>query len=159
MFDFSVDRGKSKRHYIFHADLPEVGVQYGTFNTSLYNRTLCLETDDDNVLDFTLSKPHEVIPVLANSALLAPDNYTAWKNGFREVSKLVFWNNSRPTVETSYRIRKWLACNNEWLKKGANDGKEFVEDIKFDYDQLVQTYTWDFCREQFRKKYPEQPFY
>lgn len=159
MFDYTVDRGKSRRHYIFHADLPEVDLQYGTFNTSLYSKSLCLETDDENVLDFTLSKPHEVVPLIANKALLAPDSYTAWKNGFREVSKLVYWNKIKPTVETSYRIKKWLECENTWLSNGANDGKKFVEEINFNYNELLQTYTWDFCREYFKKKYPEQDFY
>jgi hypothetical protein len=159
LFDFTIDRAKSKRHYIFHADLLEVGVQYGTFNTSLYNKTLCLETNNDNVLDFTLSKPHEVVPVVANRAILAPDNYTAWKNGFREVSKLIYWNNLKPTIETSYRIKKWLNCKNEWLAKGAHDGKKYVEETNFEHSELLKTYTWDFCREKFKTLYPLQNFY
>ena len=159
LFDFTIDRAKSKRHYIFHADLPEIGIQYGTFNTSLYNKSLCLETDDDNVLDFTLSKSHEVVPVVANRAMLAPDNYTAWKNGFREVSKLIYWNSLKPTIETTYRIKKWLECKNEWLARGAYDGKKFIEQINFKYDELLKTYTWDFCREKFKTLYPQQNFY
>jgi len=159
MFDYTVDRGKSPRHYIFHADLPEVGLQYGTFNINLYSKRLCLETDDDNVLDFTLSKPHEVVSQLANTAMLAPDEYTAWKNGFREVSKLIYWNRKKPTVETTYRIRKWLECNHPWLSKGAIDGKKFVEEIDYNYDDLMSTYSWDFCRERFKSLYPQQDFY
>lgn len=159
MFDYTVDRGKSPRHYIFHADLPEVGLQYGTFNTSLYSKRLCLETDDDNVLDFTLSKPHEVVPQVANTAMLAPDEYTAWKNGFREVSKLIYWNSIKPTVETAFRIKKWLDCDHIWLSKGAHDGKKFVEEIDYDYNELMHTYSWDFCRERFKSLYPTETFY
>lgn len=158
MFDYKVDRCKSKRHYIFHSYLPELDCDYGTFNINLYNRTLCKQTDND-VLDFTLSKPHEVVNTIASVALLAPDSYTAWKNGFREVSKLVYWNNKTPTVETNFRIKKWLGCNNKWLKQGAEDGKKFTIDKAYDIDAIQQTYYWDFCRNYFKEKYPTETFY
>ena len=158
MFDYTVDRCKSKRHYIFHSYLPELDCDYGTFNINLYNRTLCLETNND-VLDFTLSKPHEVVNKIASVALLAPDNYTAWKNGFREVSKLIYWNHKTPTVETNFRIKKWLNCNNEWLKQGAVDGKQFTIDKKYNLEAIQQTYYWDFCRSYFKEKYPNETFY
>ena len=105
-FDYTIDRGKNKRHYIFHARLEELDLEYGTFNINLYNKTLCLRTDGD-ILDFTLSQKHEVVPIISNTAMLCPDNYTAWKNAFREVSKLIYWNKNKPTVETAYRIKKW----------------------------------------------------
>ena len=98
MFDYTVDRGLTKRHRIFHARLKELQLEYGTFNIDLYNKTLCLQTPDENILDFTLSQPHEVVPIVASEALLAPDNYTAWKNAFREVSKLVLWQNKMPML-------------------------------------------------------------
>ena len=90
-FDYTVDRGLSKRHRIFHARLNELDLEYGTFNIDLYSKSLCLATPDNNILDFTLSQPHEVVPIVASESLLAPDPYTAWKNAFREVSKLVLW--------------------------------------------------------------------
>jgi len=158
MFDYYIDRCKSKRHYIFHSYLPELDLDYGTFNINLYNKTLCLNTADD-VLDFTLSQPHEVVNQIASIALLAPDNYTAWKNGFREVSKLVYWNKNKPTVETSYRIKKWLDCENLWLQKGAKDGKQFTEESNFDIDKIQNTYYWDFCRDKFKTLYPNETSY
>ena len=84
---------------------------------------------------------------------------TAWKNGFREVSKLVYWNNKTPTVETNFRIKKWLGCNNKWLKQGAEDGKKFTIDKAYDIDAIQQTYYWDFCRNYFKEKYPTETFY
>lgn len=158
MFDYTVDRCKSKRHYIFHSYLPELEIDYGTFNISAFNKTLCLNTGDD-VLDFTLAQQHEVVTTVASVALLAPDNYTAWKNGFREVSKLVYWNKHTPTVETSYRIKKWLNCNNEWLKKGASDGEQFTKESNFNLDKIQKTYYWDFCRKTFNSKYPAETSY
>jgi len=159
MFDYTVDRGLSKRHRIFHARLNELDLEYGTFNIDLYSKSLCLDTPDDNILDFTLSQPHEVVPIVASESLLAPDNYTAWKNAFREVSKLVLWQNKKPTVETRHRLKKWLETDNEWLSKGSQDGKQFTEECEFDEDKILQTYTWDFCREKFKQLYPTETFY
>ena len=159
MFDYTVDRGLSKRHRIFHARLNELDLEYGTFNIDLYSRSLCMDTPDDNILDFTLSQPHEVVPVVASESLLAPDNYTAWKNAFREVSKLVLWQNKKPTVETRHRLKKWLETDNEWLAKGSQDGKLFTEECEYDEDKILQTYTWDFCREKFKSLYPTETVY
>ena len=159
MFDYTVDRGLSKRHRIFHAQLKELGLEYGTFNIDLYNKSLCLDTPDDNILDFTLSQPHEVVPVVASESLLAPDNYTAWKNAFREVSKLVLWQKQKPTVETKHRLKKWLDTDNKWLARGSLDGKQFTEESDFDEDIILQSYTWDFCREKFKSLYPTETFY
>lgn len=159
MFDYTVDRGLSKRHRIFHARLNELDLEYGTFNIDLYSRSLCMETPDDNILDFTLSQPHEVVPIVASESLLAPDNYTAWKNAFREVSKLALWQNKKPTVETGHRLKKWLETDNEWLAKGSQDGKQFTEECEYDEDKILQTYTWDFCREKFKSLYPTETVY
>jgi len=159
MFDYTVDRGLSKRHRIFHARLNELDLEYGTFNIDLYSRSLCMDTPDDNILDFTLSQPHEVVPVVASESLLAPDNYTAWKNAFREVSKLVLWQNKKPTVETRHRLKKWLETDNEWLAKGSQDGKQFTEECEYDESKILQTYTWDFCREKFKSLYPTETVY
>ena len=158
-FDYTVDRALSKRHRIFHAHLRELDIQYGTFNIDLYSKTLCLGTADDKILDFTLSQPHEVVPVVASETTLAPDNYTAWKNAFREVSKLALWQNKKPTVETRFRLNKWLQTDNEWLAKGSQDGKRFTEECEYDEDKILQTYTWDFCREKFKSLYPTETVY
>ena len=159
MFDYTVDRGVSKKHRIFHSYLKEVDLAYGTFNINLYNKSLCLDTPDNSILDFTLSQPHEVVSITASDSLLAPDNYTAWKNAFREVSKLVLWQKQKPTVETNYRLSKWLKVDNEWLAKGAIDGKKFTEDCNYEIDKILSTYTWDFCRDKFRSLYPNETFY
>ena len=159
LFDYTVDRGKNKRHYIFHSLLEELCLEYGTFNINLYHKELCLNTSEENILDFTLSSQHEIVSTIASKALLAPDKYTAWKNGFREVSKLVYWNKQKPTVENTFRISKWLNADNEWLRIGSQDGKKFVENIHFDYNELIKTYTWDFCRETFKSLYPNETLY
>ena len=159
MFDYTIDRGLSKRHYIFHAELKELQLEYGTFNIDLYSKSLCMLTPNEHILDFTLSQPHEVVPIVANEVLLSPDNYTAWKNAFREVSKLVLWQNTKPTIETRHRLKKWLGTNNEWLRKGSQDGKAFTEECGFDEKKIIRSYTWDFCREKFRSLYPKETSY
>lgn len=158
LFDYTVDRGKNKRHYIFNARLEELGLEYGTFNINLYNRTLCLGTDE-NILDFTLSQKHETVPIVSNVALLCPDNYTAWKNAFREVSKLIYWNKIKPTVETTFRIKKWMSVDQKWLSAGARDADNFINEIDFDDKKLLDTYSWDFCRSRFKQLYPTENFY
>ena len=125
----------------------------------IYNKSLCLDTANDNILDFTLSQPHEVIPIIASTSLLTPDNYTAWKNAFREVSKLILWNERKPTVETSYRLKKWMATEHKWLARGSKDAKDFVKECAYDEDKILQTYTWDFCRSKFKSLYPTETFY
>lgn len=157
-FDYTVDRGKNKRHYIFHTRLKELDLEYGTYNINLYNRSLCLETPND-VLDFTLYKKHEVVPIVSNESLVCPDSYTGWKNAFREVSKLIFWNRQKPTVENAYRIKKWKSTNIEWLARGAKDAEDFINEIDFSYEKLKQTYSWDFCRTRFKSLYPNETFY
>jgi hypothetical protein len=159
MFDFTIDRAKNKRHYIFHARLKEIELEYGTFNINLYSKTLTSNTPDDPGLDFTLYSQHEVIPIVSNTALLCPDNYTAWKNAFREVTKLIFWNHKRPTVETTFRIKKWLSTNNKWLAKGASDAKDFIESIEYSNELIKQTYTWEFVRNKFKTLYPAEQYY
>lgn len=94
MFDYTVDRGLSRKHRIFHARLNELDLEYGTFNINLYSRSLCIETPDDNILDFTLSQPHQVVGIVASESLLAPDPYTAWKNARSE--KYRNWSYGRP---------------------------------------------------------------
>ena len=159
MFDYTVDRGLSKRHYIFYAHLKELDLRYGTFNIDLYNKSLCTSTPDDNILDFTLSQPHEVVPVVANEVLLSPDPYTAWKNAFREVSKLVLWQHKQPTVETRHRLKKWLETDDKWLARGSHDGKAFTEECGFEEHKIIESYTWEFCRERFKFLYPKETFY
>lgn len=159
LFDYTVDRALCKRHRIFHSYLKEVDLDYGTFNINLYNKSLCLKTSDDNILDFTLSQKHEVIPIIASDSLLAPDNYTAWKNAFREVSKLELWQEQKPTVENRFRLKRWLETKNKWLRKGAEDGKNFTIQSKYDEQTILQTYTWDFCRAKFKSLYPDETYY
>lgn len=159
MFDFTIDRAKNKRHYIFHARLKEIELEYGTFNINLYSKTLTSNTPNDPGLDFTLYSQHEVIPIVSNTALLCPDNYTAWKNAFREVTKLIFWNHKSPTVETTFRIKKWLSTNNKWLSRGASDAKDFIESIEYNDELIKQTYTWEFVRNKFKTLYPAEKYY
>jgi hypothetical protein len=72
---------------------------------------------------------------------------------------LVLWQKKKPTVETMHRIRKWLSTNNEWLAKGAHDGKKFTEECDYDEEKILQSYTWDFCRAKFKELYPTETFY
>jgi hypothetical protein len=52
-----------------------------------------------------------------------------------------------------------LNTDNKWLANGAMDGKQFTEESEYDEDKILQTYTWDFCREKFKSLYPTETFY
>ena len=67
MFDYTVDRGLSKRHRIFHSRLNELDLEYGTFNINLYSKSLCLTTQDNNILDFGLSIEEDSYKVFPKS--------------------------------------------------------------------------------------------
>jgi hypothetical protein len=96
-------------------------------------------------LDFTLSQPVQTVNILSAINTLDETPLLAWRTAFREVIKLKL---QKPTVESNYRLKKWLAIgkgkNAEWVNKGALDGVEFVEqgnDPYLSYDfELIKKY-------------------
>ena len=54
---------------------------------------------------------------------------------------------------------KVLAMDPSQMLSRAEDAEQFLKQINFNYDQLQQTYSWDFCRKKFKSLYPEETFY
>jgi len=52
-----------------------------------------------------------------------------------------------------------LATDNTWLKRGAQDAKNFVEDSNFNTAEIEKTYSWNFTKETFSRLYPEEQSY
>ena len=146
-FDWSwqPDRLQQPKHYIFHANNLVNGLVYGHMATVAYNKKLVLDTTGQG-LDFTLDKPHEVVPVLSGIAYYCEDAWTCWRSAFREVLKL---RASLPNIENEYRLKVWLQeykgnfKNGHWSNKGAQDAIEFYDSVNGNPTELMKSYEWD----------------
>jgi len=140
------DRMQQPKHYIFHAQNPVNGLEYGHQGMIAYNKKLVLENLGTG-LDFTLDQAHEVIPVLSGIAYYNKDKWTTWRTAFREVLKL---RASLPDVESEYRLNRWLnfdnadqhVVNEEWSRWGAEDAVEYYEAVKGNPAELKKSYEW-----------------
>ena len=152
-FDFQPDRMKNPCHYIFHCKNPVNGLQYGHGAVLLYNKELVMKTTNPG-LDFTLSQAHEVVPILSAINHFNETPWLAWRTAYREVLKLL---QAEPTVEGKFRLKKWLTIgegeNADWVHKGAMDAKNFYEEYKNNYDQLMLSYNFDWLRKTYEQKY------
>jgi len=144
------DYWQEPKHYIFHARNPVNGLVYGHQAMIAYNKRLVLETIDSG-LDFTLSKAHEVIPILSGTAHYNQDPWTTWRTAFREVLKLRHFQSIDATVETEYRLNTWLTVAHgqyaEWSLKGARDAAEYFESVDGNYNQLMLSFEWSWLRQ------------
>jgi hypothetical protein len=143
-FSFQPDRMKNPCHYIFNAKNPVNELEYGHGAVLLYNKKLVLGTLQSGI-DFTLSQPHDTIPILSAVNHFNETPLMAWRTTFREVVKL---NMLKPTIESRYRLKKWcelgIGKNADWVYKGAQDAKEFFKKNKHNPSELFKTYeiTW-----------------
>jgi hypothetical protein len=152
-FDFQPDRMKNPCHYIFNSKNPVNGLEYGHGAVLLYNKDLVMKTTNPG-LDFTLSAPHEVVPILSAINHFNETPWLAWRTAFREVIKLL---QAKPTVEGSFRLKKWLALgegeNADWVSKGANDAKEFYDKNSDNHNQLMLSYDFEWLKKYYESKY------
>jgi len=152
-FDFQPDRMKNPCHYIFNSKNPVNGLEYGHGAVLLYNKDLVMKTTNPG-LDFTLSAPHEVVPILSAINHFNETPWLAWRTAFREVIKLL---QAKPTVEGSFRLKKWLALgegeNADWVYKGSNDAKEFYDKNSDNHNQLMLSYDFEWLKKYYESKY------
>lgn len=157
-FDWSwqPDYFQEPKHYIFHARNPVNGLIYGHQAMIAYNKRLVLETMESG-LDFTLSKAHEVVPIISGTAHYDQDSWTTWRTAFREVIKLKHFSIEQPSVETDFRLKKWLTVGNgnfgEYSIRGANDAIEYYNSVNGNYDKLMLSYEWAWLRQYYDAKY------
>ena len=151
-FDFQPDRLKNPCHYIFNCKNPVNDLEYGHGSVLLYNKKLVLDTTDPG-LDFTLSAPHEHVPLLSAINHFNDTPWLAWRTAFREVVKLLDQCNNKPTVESKYRLKKWCELGNgknaEWVFCAANDAKEFMESK----DDIMKSYDFEWLKNYYEQKY------
>jgi hypothetical protein len=129
------------------------GLEYGHGAVLLYNKKLVMETINPG-LDFTLSKPHDHVPILSAINHFNQTPWLAWRTAFREVIKLC---QAKQTVEGQYRLKKWRQLgkgeNADWVYKGANDAKEYYEKNSDKQDELMLSYDFEWLKKYYESRY------
>jgi len=145
------------KHYIFHAHNPVNGLEYGHMAMVAYNKRLVLDTDLQG-LDFTLSQPHAVVPLLSGTAYYNADPLMTWRTAFREVIKLKDDVAKTDSVESNYRLDVWTndasGDNAEWSLRGAKDAVTYYDQVGGDHKELMRSFNWHWLKDYFDSIYP-----
>jgi len=149
-FKWQPDYWQGRKHWIFHSRNPLNGLEYGHQGLIVYNQRLVLDTTEIVGLDYTLSAPHGVVPVVSGVAHYNQSAWMTWRTAFREVVKLKHYQATQPSVETDYRLSIWLSVATgeygEWSIQGANDAVEYYEQVRGEYKFLLDTFDWEWLR-------------
>jgi hypothetical protein len=148
------DYWQEPKHYIFNARNPVNGLEYGHQGMIAYNKKLVLANNDPGI-DFTLSQPHESVPLLSGVAQFNQDPWTTWRTAFREVVKLKHFMTAQPTLETEHRLDTWLTVASgdysDWCLRGAQDAVNYYQEVDGDYDQLMLSFEWQWLQKRFNQ--------
>jgi hypothetical protein len=154
-YEWMPDYFQEPKHYIFNARNPVNGLEYGHQGIIAYNRRLVLENTTPGI-DFTLSQPHESVPILSGIAHYNQSEWMTWRTAFREVVKLKHFMATEPTVETEHRLRVWCDENYlkhaefaEWSVMGAKDAVAYYDEVGGDYERLKLSFEWAWLTERF----------
>ena len=150
------DYWQQPKHYIFNARNPVNGLEYGHMGMIAYNKNLVLANNSPGI-DFTLSQPHESVPILSGTAHFNQDPWTTWRTAFREVLKLRLFMATQPTVETEHRLATWLSTAvgnySDYCLAGARDAVEYYESVGGDAVKLQLSFDWRWLRARYDAKY------
>jgi hypothetical protein len=153
-YDWMPDYWQEPKHYIFNARNPVNGLEYGHMGVIAYNKNLVLANNNPGI-DFTLSQPHESVPILSAIAHYNQDPWTTWRTAFREVLKLRLFMDQQPTLETEYRLKAWFkhtdAKFGEWSVRGAQDAQDYYDLVSGNYNDLMKSFEWDWLRNHFNR--------
>jgi len=157
-FDFVPDYFQQPKHYIFYSENRVNKLVYGEMAVIMYNCDLVLDNQDKEFgLDYTMSFPHEVVPIISTYGNFDTSPYQTWRTAFREVGKLYDIQARTPSVDTEYRIRIWETRAEgpfaDWCLKGAQDGRDFYLKYKDNFDYRKNTFNWEWLREYFAQRY------
>ena len=146
------DYFQEPKHYIFNSHNPVNGLEYGHQGIIAYNKRLVLENNEPGI-DFTLSQPHESVPILSGIAHFDQDSWMTWRTAFREVVKLKHFMAIEPTLETEHRLNVWLTRAEgeyaEYCLGGARDAVEYYNEVAGDYERLKLSFDWAWLKERF----------
>jgi hypothetical protein len=159
-FDFSFvpDYFQQPKHYIFYSENRVNKLVYGEMAVILYNCNLVLDARNKEFgLDYTMSFPHEVVPIISTYGNFDTSVYQTWRTAFREVSKLYDIQARTPSVDTEYRIKIWETRAEgpfaDWCLKGAADGRDFYLKYADDFAYRKNTFNWEWLRNYFAQRY------
>ena len=154
-YEWMPDYFQEPKHYIFNSRNPVNGLEYGHQGIIAYNKRLVLENNEPGI-DFTLSQPHESVPILSGIAHYNQSEWMTWRTAFREVVKLKHFMATDPTVETEDRLRIWSDENYlkhvefaEWSVRGALDAVAYYNEVGGDYAKLKLSFEWAWLQERF----------
>jgi GMP synthase-like glutamine amidotransferase len=154
-YDWQPDYWQEPKHYIFNARNPVNGLEYGHQGMIAYNKNLVLANNTPGI-DFTLSQPHESVPILSGVARFNQDPWMTWRTAFREVVKLMHFDETQPTLETADRLHTWLTQANgdyaEWCLHGAQDAAEYYREVNGEYDKLMLSFDWPWLQARFNQR-------
>ena len=152
-YDWQPDYFQEPKHYIFNARNPVNGLVYGHQGMIAYNKKLVLENNNPGI-DFTLSQPHESVPILSGTARFNQDPWTTWRTAFREVVKLKHFMTTQPTLETEHRLDTWLRVATgdyaEWCLRGAADAVAYYNEVNGEYEKLMLSFEWAWLSDRFK---------
>ena len=159
-FTFQPDYLQHPKHYIFYSENRVNKLVYGEMAIIMYNCRLILENQNKEFgLDYTLSFPHEVVPIISTYGNFDTSPYHTWRTAFREVSKLYDMQEKSPSIETEYRINIWETVAKgdyaEWALTGAKDGRDFYYKYKDDFAYRKNSFNWQWLRNYFSALYGE----
>jgi hypothetical protein len=113
-------------------------------------------------LDFTLSAPHEVVPILASISRFNTDPWVTWRSAFREVLKLKREVDLGADVEIQYRLKIW--CNQaqgenaEYCLQGARDALDYYARVQGRLEDLMNSFDWEWLQEYYFSLYQQRPW-
>jgi len=152
--EWQPDYFQEPKHYIFNSRNPLNNLEYGHQGIIAYNKRLVLENNTPGI-DFTLSQPHESVPILSGTAHFNQNPWMTWRTAFREVVKLKHFMAEQPTIETEHRLTTWCTVANgefaDYCLKGANDAVEYYAEVAGNYEQLKLSFEWAWLKERFNK--------
>lgn len=158
-FAFVPDYMQQPKHYIFNARNTVNGLEYGHMGIIMYNSAGIRKINqiNDFGVDYTLSFPHESVPLLSCYGEFDQTPYHTWRTAFREASKLAYFEHNQATVDGAYRLKTWQTQAQgpyaEWCLRGANDGVEFFNNSDRELVTVKQAFRWEWLREYFAARY------
>jgi hypothetical protein len=151
-YEWMPDYFQEPKHYIFNARNPVNGLEYGHQGVIAYCKRLVLENNTPGI-DFTLSQPHESVPILSGIAHYNQSEWMTWRTAFREVIKLKHFMSTAPTVETEHRLNVWCTVAKgdfaEWSIRGARDAVAYYAEVGGDYEKLKLSFEWAWLEKRF----------